>query len=280
MEEALRFIITLLDKNQSEEFLGLCYAMGMIGCEEDEKEGELSYTCYFDDENAATSAISMADTFIKSYSKIERVANQDWNAKWRETIEPIKITDSIWVSPEWLQPPLEDGEHWIKIEPRMAFGTGHHETTRLASQEIIKTAEKRNSLLDIGTGSGILAFVAEIAGYNKIVGVEIDPDCEINLKENYEANVKKADITLKIGAVEELPLSEKFDTIIINIIRTHSEPLIQPAVDRMAIDGQLIWSGILVEERDLVVNFAEKRGLKLLEERNEEEWWVGRFTLA
>lgn len=268
-------VVTL---DSSDEFVGLAYAVGMVGCEELDGDNSITYTCYFESEDTATSAKESLSPLALSVSSIETIEDRDWNSKWRETIEPVQITDSIWVSPEWLTPQLKDNQEWIKIEPRMAFGTGHHETTRLASQAIISC--KGETLLDVGTGSGILAFVADIAGYKSVTGIEVDPDCEINLKENLEANRRNADIEFLIGSIDSVPSGKMYDTVIMNIIRTHSEPLLEGAKSHLKKDGILIWSGILVEERDIVVKFAKERGFNLNKETFDNEWWCGYFSLV
>ncbi len=276
MSDAVRFEAEVLSQ-QCDEFTGLAYVYGMSGCEELEKDGITLFTCYFNTQEELDTAIVALKPFTMSIKASEVIKDRDWNAKWRETIEPVLVTDNIWVSPEWLEPPLKSEDNWIKIEPRMAFGTGHHETTRVSSQAIFANPAK--SMLDIGTGSGILAFVAELVGYEKIVGIEIDPDCKINLQENLEANRKSADITFDIGSVDIVEDGAMFDTVVMNIIRTHSEPLLLDAKKHLNRDGKLIWSGILIEEKQIVLDSAKEAGFKVKSETNEGEWWCGVFSL-
>jgi ribosomal protein L11 methyltransferase len=278
MQDAIRFE-AVVEENHSEEFLGLCYSIGMIGCEEVALGDDIKYPCYFSDETTAKECIAAVSSFVKTLSASELIEDRDWNAKWRETIESVKVTDNIWVSPEWLEPPLKDNDYWIKIEPRMAFGTGHHETTRLCAQQVVSERNGSESLLDIGTGSGILAFIAEYAGYKKIVGVEIDPDCEINLKENLDANSKGADIEFIIGTVDKLESSRKFDTVVMNMISSISTPLLGEAKSRLNSDGMLIWSGLLVTERESCIEAAKSAGFKMIADSSEGEWWSARFSI-
>jgi ribosomal protein L11 methyltransferase len=263
--------------SDSEEFLGLCYSFGMIGCEEDEQGDSTIFGCYFSTTQEIENITPLLTPLVTNFGSTEVVQDQDWNAKWRETIEPVQVTPSIWVSPEWLTPPLKDGDSWIKIEPRMAFGTGHHETTRLSSKAILATSGK--SLLDVGTGSGILAFVAELSGYTDVFGFEIDPDCKINLQENLDANCKSANIEFKIGSIDVVEDGRTFDTVIMNIIRTHSTPLLSAAKGHLKKDGTLIWSGILIEEKNIVIKSATDEGFTLINETTEGEWWCGTFKL-
>lgn len=280
MKEAIRFKVKVA-LEMVEDLLGMLYVYGMVGCEEFPTVGDSQeYFCYFETQEAAKSAASTVEAMAQEISFTETIENRDWNEEWKKTIEPVQISEHIWVSPTWLNPPLKEGDHWIKIEPRMAFGTGHHETTRIASQALLTTKSPRKSLLDIGTGSGILCFVAQVSGFEKALGYEIDPDCEENLKENLEDNGGDCDIRFCIGTVDELDESETFDTIVMNIIRLYSEPMLPNVKKHLTSDGEFIWSGILVEESERVIAAAEAAGFSLTEQGSEGEWWYGRFAHA
>lgn len=258
-----------------EELLAEAITDGFSGYSEIEINGKIKVNICYDNEKSANEIHNyLAQKYeISAVSKIE---NRDWNEEWKKTITPVKITDNIWVSPSWLTPEFSlFHESWIKIEPRMAFGTGHHETTRLAAKLIEKTDGK--TLLDIGTGSGVLAFVAQISGYNSIIGVEIDEDCRENLAENLEDNKGHADIRFIIGGIEKIHEEAKFDTVVMNMIRSQSAPLLFDICKIINKNGNLLWSGILCTERDLIVEEAAKFGFELQSEITEGEWWGGKF---
>ncbi|MCL2844102.1 MAG: 50S ribosomal protein L11 methyltransferase [Chitinivibrionia bacterium] len=270
----------IIEPNELENLLGECITEeNFVGYNETEIGENLKITFFYDDLDIAS---DIRGEVIKKYSTASEVCeqeNRDWNEEWRKTMQPVKIADNIWVSPKWLKPPLEDGDSWIKIEPQMAFGTGHHETTRLAAKLICGHSAAK-SLLDIGTGSGVLAFVAQIAGYKSIMGLEIDETCYDNLQENLADNKGRADIRFVIGSVDKIGGSAKFDTIVMNMIRSESAPLLR-AVCRMLSqeNGTLLWSGILLEERDIVIAEAQKVGFELAEEITENDWWGGKFII-
>ena len=261
--------------------LGICYSFGMEGCEEKEKEENVLLKCYFYEGGAADKAKEhIRKTIQPAHIEISKIKDQDWNEKWRELIEPVKITENIWVSPAWLKPNLKKGEHWIQIEPKMAFGTGHHESTRLAAVALlsIDINEKESyKLLDIGTGSGILCFVADYKGYSKSIGVEIDPDCLSSLSENWKINKTKGQVSFIIGTVDSIIKEEVFNTIVMNMLSTDSEPLLEKCRPLLLPGGNLIWSGLLLEERDYIVNSATLNGWVLVNELKENEWWCGMF---
>lgn len=276
------FSFTIMVKQDIyEEVVGVCYIHGMDSCEEKYDNNNVELTCFFEDQNSAEIAKgALQNQFTISVSEVVEVVQQDWNAKWRESMEPVKVTDSVWVSPEWLEPPCKEGDTWIKIEPKMAFGTGHHATTRLSSQEIVRVKQLNDSyqsILDIGTGSGILCFLADHYGYTESYGVEIDPDCEENLEENLNLNSPKGSIHFKIGTVDKVELPNKFDTIVMNMIRTRSEPYRDYCHKHLTDNGTLVWSGILVEEKDSLIEETEQHGWSLQHETTEGEWWCGSF---
>ncbi|WP_162146706.1 50S ribosomal protein L11 methyltransferase [Chitinivibrio alkaliphilus] len=259
-----------------EETLGILYAQGMSACQELSRPDAMELTCYFETRSAAQ---SVADHGVAAYepSTVQEQREYDWNSKWRESIEPVWITDDIVVSPVWREPSIRPGQHWIQIEPKMAFGTGHHETTQLAAAAVL--AEQGNRLLDVGTGSGILLFVAAIAGYTHAHGVEIDPACEDNLRENLGQNKSACHISYDIGTLSTISAHPPYDTVVVNIIKQHSCPIVEKLPSYLRPGGVLLWSGILCEERDEVVSFAQKVGFVLCHEGTKGEWWYGRFRL-
>ena len=257
-----------------EELLAEAITDGFSGYSEIEIDGKIKVNICYENEEPAN---EVHDYLAQNYdvSAVSKIENRDWNEEWKKTIIPIKINEKIWVSPNWLEPELLNGDSWIKIEPRMAFGTGHHETTRIAAKLIEVT--KGKTLLDIGTGSGVLAFVAQIMGYNSIIGVEIDEDCRENLAENLEDNKGHADIRFIIGGIEKIHEEAKFDTIVMNMIRSQSAPLLGDICKIINKNGFLLWSGILCVERDMIVEEAAKFGFELQLEITEGEWWGGKF---
>lgn len=267
-----------VDFDNLEDTYGILYSYDVLGIEENLKNDIIELECFYSDEETAKNVkIDLSNlTFKTIFSETILVKDQDWNANWRASMEPAKLTEHIWVSPEWLGPELKDGDTWIKIEPKMAFGTGHHETTRLASKAILSTAANASNknMLDIGTGSGILCFIADHAGYGQSVGVEIDPDCRENIIENCELNKPLNQLDFLIGTVDSLKPSA-FDTIVINMIRPRSEPLLKLCYEILKDRGQLIWSGILVVEKESCIENAKALGWKVEKEAVEGEWWCG-----
>ena len=270
----------ILTPEERDVAMAVWYALGMEGSEEESVEDGVRIKVYFKDLEAAQSAAEdLEKRNPRSPVLICEIENQDWNKQWRESMKPAKLAPGFWVSPLWLPPPLHSGENWIKIEPKMAFGTGHHETTRLAAQAILahrKWLEKR-SILDIGTGSGILCFVTDLCGAALSIGTEIDPDCRENLAENRMHNTSSGKIEFIIGPLDSLKTITRFDLIVMNMITTESDPLLPQVAKMLKRDGILIRSGILFEEKDAAIETARSISCELIMEKTEHEWWCGTF---
>ena len=275
-----------ITEEQSEMAAAIGYGCGMGGCVEEPFGGGIRLTFYFArEEEANSAAASFAELLSIDNSAVEFIPDdQDWNAKWRESMEPALIAGGVWVSPTWLEPPVEGRKAWIKIEPKMAFGTGHHETTRLAAKELIARADfiAGKNALDIGTGSGILCFVADYLGAKSAIGIEIDGDCRENLAENLRDNPPNSDgnINFLIGTLDAVNTDKKFDAVIMNMLSTESTPLLELITSLIKKGSLLIWSGILIDEKDEVIETAENFGFKFVGEQMENEWWCGTFVYS
>jgi ribosomal protein L11 methyltransferase len=253
-----------------------------LGCEELAIADTIKFNFYFTDEKTALAAAeSITSQITIPEFSIEKVENQDWNAKWRESMKPARIARGWYVSPVWLPPP-ESARHWIKIEPKMAFGTGHHETTRLASQAIIaeKHLIKNKNVLDIGSGSGVLCFVADRCGAKSCIGVELDECCRENMAENLRENVPLGQIGFIMGSTNALNKTQRFSLVVMNMIIAESSPLLDKIASLLEPEGRFIWSGILKDEYKEAVTIAERAGFTLKSEKRENEWWCGVFILT
>jgi ribosomal protein L11 methyltransferase len=259
------------------------YERGMLGCEEELCHGGMRYKVYFNNSRSANDAASDLQKVPSSNIKIVEIEEQDWNAKWRQSMKPAKLSRTFWVSPTWLPPPqLRKGDHWIKIEPKMAFGTGHHETTRLAAQSLIRNKKKvaGSNLLDVGTGSGILCFVAGICGSSRCIGIEIDRICRENCAENLRDNNSAGTVSFIIGRIESIRRRPIFDVAVMNMLLTESLPQLKPLSLILKDRAMMIWSGILTEEKNTAIDAAAGTGFVLSEEKSEHEWWCGTFLVS
>lgn len=206
--------------------------------------------------------------------------NKDWLAEWKKGFKPFPFAGSFWVIPSWLEAPPEapvDRSLHILVEPGMAFGTGTHETTRLAAGFIIETlsggsANKKGfqSLLDVGTGTGILALIAYRLGVSRLVGVDIDPEARRTARENLERNSATA---IEIPDFNLEQVTGTFDVVVANIIDGVLLTLRQELVRCLRPGGLLIVSGILTDrQQDFFSEFLSDTPLVLKNKAVEGEW--------
>jgi ribosomal protein L11 methyltransferase len=201
--------------------------------------------------------------------------NQDWARIWREGLAPRKLTDRLVVKPTWTAWQAEPGEIVIDIDPQMAFGTGEHATTRGCLRLLDRLAGEGDRVLDVGSGSAILAIAAARLGAREVIAVEYDPDANINARENIEQNGVEGRITLmeRMGDAELLRELGSFDLILANILSGVIRPLLPAFRDALAPGGRLIVSGILLAEHEEVVADARAAGFEVVDTDPEEEWW-------
>ncbi len=209
------------------------------------------------------------DSAIKNLGWRE-VENQDWLAEWKKTWKPT-VTDKFIIAPMWET--IENTDKIvIRIEPSMAFGTGTHETTRLCLRAI-EEFYNGESVLDVGTGTGILAIAsAKIQGKRqkakgKIVGCDVDEDSIIIAKENAEVN-GTLEIEFYVGSIaEETP---NFDVVFANLTADVIVPLLPLLTDKF--NKLLVLSGILFEQKDWVLGELKKLGIENGEVKVDGEW--------
>ncbi len=200
----------------------------------------------------------------------------DWNAEWESTIEPIKITDELVIAPSWKLTEAEtySAKYLIVIDPKMSFGTGHHETTRLCLQMIEHIDCSGKTVLDLGSGTGILAMYAIRRGASHAVAIDTDEWAFENAKENCERNGYASDvIDLRLGELSTITAaSEKFDLIIANIHRNVLLTLAKEIASHHIPGGILILSGLLEYDGPEIIEAYTAAGYSLIEQLQENEW--------
>lgn len=193
---------------------------------------------------------------------------RDWLAEWRKGFQAFLLAEPFWIVPSWLNPPSEAKE-FLRIDPGMAFGTGTHETTRMAAAFVLRFA-RQSSFLDVGTGSGILAMLGAKMGATSVMALDNDPEAVRVARENAKAN------GLELIQIEELPLSQiqqQYDLIAANIIENVLLDLKVDLQRALKPGGKLILSGILVEQcKDFLEAFLQESSLQLMEQVREGMW--------
>lgn len=206
--------------------------------------------------------------------KIENIEQQNWNANWESQFHPIQINENCVI-----RAPFHDAsnvEYDILITPKMSFGTGHHETTFLMSQELFEHDLKGKSLMDMGCGTGVLAILAKKLGAGDVEGVDIEEWAYENSIENARDNGVES-IKFFHGDAKLLE-GKKFDIILANINRNILLNDMRQYAESLVDGGQLFLSGFYQTDIDTLVEEGKKNGLKFVHSRNKNGWAMVQLT--
>lgn len=281
MSHYYNLVISGLTPEQSEILSATCFEHGAAGISENlafvqtneaydpvlVETDDVTIQVYFETSPSRELLAEIEQQYPEARYQVFKEENKDWLAEWKKGYKPFEIAGGVWVVPSWIPVPAE-AKAAIKIEPGMAFGTGTHETTRLAAQLIAKHLRPRVSVLDVGTGTGILAFLAELLGARECIGVEIDPEARRSARENVELN--KSKVKILDEQVDEI--QDTYDWVIANII---DGVLAQIQTDLKRVTkpgGYLLMTGILQERESGFLERFDQSGMRLVERMQLGEW--------
>ena len=203
------------------------------------------------------------------------VDQEDWSETWKKHVRPVRV-GRIWVGPSWELKNAGDAPICLVIEPGMAFGTGDHPTTSMCLQALQDAVERkeRPSVLDVGTGSGVLAIAARKLGAGRVVGNDIDPAAVRIAQENAAAN-KAENLELTDRPLERL--RGEFDVVVANLYAGVLVQLAPRLAARLAPEGLLIVTGILAPQANEVALALSREGLRQAGKRASGEWVLLRY---
>ena len=199
------------------------------------------------------------------------VYEEDWASSWKAYFKPLKISERLVIRPTWEQYTAREGEIVLDLDPGMAFGTGGHVTTVLCARLLEKYIRPGHRVIDVGTGTGILAMGAACLGAGEVVAVDVDPVAVKVARENVELN--QLDDKVRVETNDLLHgLDIQADLITANIIADIIIRLLPQAKARLPAGGIFIASGLIAERKNDVAKEAGRQGFLLAEEREEEGW--------
>ena len=210
---------------------------------------------------------------------VDETEDIDWINNWMQYFHQFTI-DDVLVIPSWEEVAQEDKDKMIlHIDPGTAFGTGMHDTTQLCIRQLRKHITSETVLLDVGTGSGILAILALMFGAKKAIGTDLDPCAIEAVMENKEVNgIRPEDFELLIGniitekEIQDQVGYECYDIVVANILADVLVPLTPVIVHQLKKGGIYITSGIIDDKESVVVEAVRAAGLELLEVTYQGEW--------
>lgn len=214
---------------------------------------------------------------IKFTHNIQKIKNQNWNEVWEKGFSPVVVENLCSIRAPFHSPPpppLLD----IIIEPKMSFGTGHHQTTWLIAKALFHLHLKNKAVLDIGCGTGILAIIAKKLHAQHVIGIDIDEWSIENSRENRKSNGYHKDaIDFYQGTINSIE-NDTFDVILANINKNILLKEISKYASHLNAGGTLLISGFFENDCADLITVAQKTGLQLKNQETKNEWAILSFT--
>ncbi len=250
--------------------------LGYLGFESfaEEEDGLIAYipTEEYEDGLLAGVHILQSDEVTITYSKQE-IEQVNWNEEWEKNFSPIMVDDTCYVRAPFH--PAGDTEFEIVIEPKMSFGTGHHATTHMMIQFILKNDFNDKNVLDMGCGTGVLAILASLKGAHYVDAIDIDNWCYQNSLENVGRN-NCDNISVEEGGAELLE-GRTYNRILANINRNILLRDLPVYIKSLEPGGELYLSGFYAEDIPAIKKACTKEGLSFEEALEREQWVALKF---
>jgi ribosomal protein L11 methyltransferase len=258
----------------------LTFELGEIGFSTFETENDTLIAYAKQTDFSAESLKQMAednDLSSDDYS-VEEVEDKDWNEEWEKNyFQPIVVDggESKCVIHSSFHTDVPEAEYDIVINPKMSFGTGHHETTSSMLRWILSDSMQGKKVLDMGCGTAVLGILAKMRGADYVMGVDIDEWCKENATES--AAINNIDMEIKLGDASILPKENTFDVILANINRNILLADMDKYVACLNNGGNLYMSGFYTEDIPVIKEKAESLGLKYEDFKEKNNWVAVKF---
>jgi ribosomal protein L11 methyltransferase len=213
--------------------------------------------------------LTLRDPHVNVSWTSAEIAPRNWNAEWESSFQPVEVGKDVRIRADF-HPAKEGFTHDLVITPRMAFGTGHHATTRMMVQAMLGVDLANKAVCDLGCGTGVLAILAERMGASSAVAIDNDQLAVDNAKENLERNSCHR-TTVEKGDADSLK-GRSFDAILANIERNTLLKAMQAMYDALNPGGILFLSGFVVTDRHMLVDGAKAVGMTIEERLNDGDW--------
>lgn len=262
-------------KEKFEEISALLYLAGI----ETILEEDTSLKFYLPEENWGTIENLDKDLLVNGFIsegdfKVRKFEDKNWNEEWEKSIQPVIVDDRFVIHTSWNRQTIGDtkGKILIEIDPKMAFGTGHNETTQLVLEMMsryITGMEKK--MLDYGCGTAVLAIGAIKLGLTQAIAIDIDPEAIENAEEYVEVNNVSEMVDLRIADISDID-EYGFDIICANIIRSVIEKNLHEIKRKLSPGGMFLISGVLIEEEKSIISSLIDAGFHIKKIIHKAEW--------
>lgn len=280
MKNYMEFKITL-NPFISDIASGMLWNLEPIGI--NENEDSLS-VFFYEDSGINAEQISVLLDELKTENLLETyeitgisLQEKNWNAEWESNINVIEVSDKFVIKPSFKEYTAKEGQIILHIDPKMSFGTGDHESTRLMLRLMESINMHNSKTLDIGSGTGVLAIAAVKLGAESAVAVDNNEWCYDNAVENAERNIVSDKLKIVEGEIDDISGND-FDIILANINRNVLLEIKDKIYSKLKPGGKILLSGILITDGDMIKQTYTGIGLQFTGEISEGEWTAFAFT--
>ena len=277
--ETLSVVVRVDDAVERELAVGLAWEGGAVGVEE---RSDRELVIYVPSSAARGLRSSLVDSLgdRAEVGEGQAVEAVDWTEKWKEGLEPIEVAPTLVVAPTFIELEAASGQRVLRVDPGQAFGTGGHSSTRLVLEWIAALAEEGHlgaRVLDVGTGSGVLALAAVALGASEAVGFDLDPLAEPEANKWADVNGLTGRVRFFTGPIEEVADDPAFDLVLSNLLKREVLPIAEPVARCVAPGGRLVLSGLLeADGPEVLARFAEQglheEGRRVRVDANGDRW--------
>ncbi|MBI5893429.1 MAG: 50S ribosomal protein L11 methyltransferase [Deltaproteobacteria bacterium] len=258
-----------------ESVTSLLIELGSPSILESDENGKKILKAYIPIDSSLNAKINLLKNRLKKYEwtyQGSMFKDKDWLNKWKRYIKPVRISNRLTIKPTWEKISSKKGQIIVEIDPGMAFGTGSHASTMmcLKAADRLSALIKGNNILDVGTGSGILAITSAKLGAKKVVGIDIDAEAVKVARKNIRLNRVTDRVIIYTRPLEKI--KGRFSVIFANIIAEELITIANLLKARLMNNGSLILSGILKEMAGEVGDAYKGLGLKLFKTYKKGEW--------
>lgn len=237
------------------------------------EETELGFEAYIPQKFNSKEVFELIESYkekpeLSIEFEVQEIAAQNWNAEWESSFTPVSVGNFCNIRADF-HPITNEFKHEIVITPKMSFGTGHHPTTYLMVQEMSQLKFDGKKVLDMGSGTGVLAILAKKLGATDVLGIDIEEWAVENAIENAENNHIEA--VFKLGGKEQIT-DKGFDVVLANINRNILLDQISKYSEVMNPKGHLLLSGFMKEDVDMLIESAKNLGFEIIKEEKKEQW--------
>lgn len=210
----------------------------------------------------------------KNLVTVSEVSDTDWATAWKKYYHPVRISRYLTIVPSWQEyTPATPEEQIITLDPGMAFGTGTHPTTRLTLQALEVVLRGGETVLDVGTGSGVLSIASKHLGAKEVFAYDLDEVAVRSAKENMDLNPIAADVHVAANDLLQ-GVTQEADVIVANILADIIVLMVADAYRLLKPEGRLIVSGIIEDKKELVLEAMEAQGFEVDQIFQQKDWFA------